>query len=442
MKRFMKTKTFQTYVFVLIFALLFLLLNWNMIRVNMVVFLTLKRGIISQNCFWWKVNDLFQDTTGAQIYRVLEAEGRFVKLNIIGEKIYLLTDIRDITELLELSPNPFGPGILKKNFFESFMPRNVGISTDPEWKYRRDFNDKVLQTDKYHNMNSVFNGYIKEVLETHRPHNFDEFTEMARVLTSKILFGTDRYNDIVYKVFKQADSLLSARFGIHMVNKEDENTYRAYLREQLEHPKPNTLLSIAHSYHHSLPMEDVIDQIPHWIFPIAGLFSVHLPRLLVLLANHQESWNQVVQEMKQGNLLHSKESYTRKCILELFRLNNAVNSTFRGLTQPHQFEDSEHVFDADTQFVFFNNPVLRDLFEQPNEFVPLRWNKELEESHRALMFNQGNQRCPGKELVISLLTMGLVHYVEMKRFSIRTNIQIDPTFVPYIINPCTITFEK
>jgi cytochrome P450 len=189
-----------------------------------------------------------------------------------------------------------------------------------------------------------------------------------------------------------------------------------------------------------LPIDDVIDQIPHWVFPIAGLFSVHLPRLLVLLGNHPKELSNVVDEIKEITV-PTRESYVRKCILELFRLNNAVNSTFRGLTESFIFENYDETFEAGTQFVFFNNPVLRDLFDYPNEYKPGRWNPELEESYRALMFNQGNQKCPGKELVLSLIGIGLKCYLEKNNYRINTNIKLDPSFIPYILNPCTITFD-
>jgi cytochrome P450 len=176
------------------------------------------------------------------------------------------------------------------------------------------------------------------------------------------------------------------------------------------------------------------------VFPIAGLFSVHLPRLMVVLSNHPDELLKVKNEINQKNYL-TRNNYIRKCILELFRLNNAVNSTFRGLTDRFTFKNSSQTFEKGTQFVFFNNPVLRDLFESPNEFVPSRWNMELENSYTALTFNQGNQKCPGKELVISLLTQALVIYLEMNDFSIQTNIKLDKKFIPYILNPCTIIFN-
>jgi cytochrome P450 len=401
---------------------------------------TLNRGIISQNCFWWKLNDYLPDSTGTELYEKFKSKGRFINLNIIGQNIYLLTDIRDIQQLLDLSPNPFGPGKLKENFFSTFIPKNVGISVNPEWKYKRSYNDKVLETDRVHQYNPIFSNYIREILTKTNPKNFEQFSEATRRITSKILFGTYDYNPVIYKVFKQADSLLSARFNINTVNSDDLMEYRQYLQYELEHPKPNTLLELANTYHKMLQMDSVIDQIPHWVFPIAGLFSVHLPRLMVILVNHPNELIKVKREVEEKNNLRI-DNYIRKCILELFRLNNAVNSTFRGLTDTFTFNDSTQTFEKGTQFVFFNNPVLRDLFDSPNEFIPSRWNMELEHSYKALMFNQGNQKCPGKELVISLITEALVHYLEINNFSIHTNITLNPSFIPYIINPCTIEFN-
>jgi cytochrome P450 len=426
--------------FLVFFLVIFTLLDLNTLKVNIIVFLTLRRGIISQNCFWWGVNDTFADSTGAEVYQILKKQDRFVNLNIFGKQIYLVTDIRDIAQLLELSPNPFGPGTFKHNFFDTFIPRNVGISVNPDWKYKREYNDKVLETDRSHSMNPIFQTYIQEAFSNSNPKNFEEFTEFTRRLTSKIIFGTYEYNPIIYKIFKQADSILSARFNINTVNADDLLEFREYLYSQLKSPSPNTLLQQANKYHMMIPIDDVIDQIPHWIFPIAGLFSVHLPRLLVLLANHPKELSNVVEEIKEITVF-TRESYIRKCILELFRLNNAVNSTFRGLTESFTFENSQQTFEPGTQFVFFNNPVLRDVFEYPNEYKPARWNQELEESYKALMFNQGNQKCPGKELVLSLIGIGLKCYLETNNYTVRTNIKLDPSFIPYILNPCTIAFD-
>lgn len=432
------------YLFVILIIVIlttaFILKNIDNIKINAIVFMTFRRGIITQNCFWWNMNDFFPDTTGFEMYQQLKKRERFVKLNILGRDIYLLTTLDDIKELLDLSPNPFGAGVLKKNFFSSFMKKNVGISDGQQWVHRRKYNDMVLETDKPHHNMYDFSEYIKEILYKETPTNFSEFTEATKKITSKIVFGTYEYNPIIYKVFTQADSILSATFGTNFVDKEDLILYEHYLRENLENPQPKTLLYLGHKYHNMLPQQDVIEQIPHWIFPIAGLFSVHLPRLLVLLLNHKDDFDIVKKEILQKKYI-GKYSYIRKCILELFRLNNAVNSTFRSLLEPFTFSNSDTTFEPNTEFVFFNNPVLRDLFEFPNQFVPSRWNEALENDYRALMFNQANQRCPGKELVISLLQAGCIHYLELSNFNLKTNITLDKHYIPYLINPCKIQFS-
>lgn len=428
-------------VFIIILIILILVLhNLDNIKVNAIVFMTLKRGILSQNCFWWRVNDFFQDSTGYDIYQRLKQKERFVKLNVLGKELYLLTNLDDIKEVLELSPNPFGAGVLKKNFFSSFMKRNVGISDGQQWIDRRDYNDKVLETDKPHHMTAIFHDYINEIFHKEKPKNFTEFSESTKKITSKIVFGTYDYNEVVYKVFKQADSIVSLTFEINPVDNIDLSLYENYVRTQLQNPHENTLLYLGHKYHKMIPEQDVIEQIPHWIFPIAGLFSVHLPRLLVLLLNHKDDFEIVKREIINKTYLR-KDNYIRKCILELFRLNNAVNSTFRGLLEPYQFSNSNKVFAKSTEFVFFNNPLLRDLFESENQFVPSRWNEELENDYRALMFNQSNQRCPGKELVISLLQSGCASYLELCNFNLQTNIKLDNNNIPYLINPCSIQFS-
>jgi hypothetical protein len=424
-------------IFIFITVLFIIILLWDMILFNIILILTLKRGIITQNCFWWKISEQSSDITGSELYLKLKTKGRFVKINVLGKNIYLLTDLNDITQLLDLSPNPFGPGNVKKNFFDSFMPKNVGISIEPDWKYRREYNDKILETDKKHHFNLIFDEYIKESFLKIQPKNFEQFTELTKQLTSKIIFGTYQYNHIVYKVFKDADSILSALFGINTIDPADLDEYRQYLQYELEHPKENTLLFLANKHHKILSTDAIIDQIPHWIFPIAGLFNVHLPRLLLVLANHPNELQRVIIEIKDYN---TNYEYTRKCILEMFRLNNPVNSTFRGLLEPFTFSNSDITFDKGTQLVFFNNPLLRDLFDYPNQFIPARWNQEMENSSRALMFNQGNQKCPGKELSISLLSMALKNYLEINNYTINTSMKLNPDFIPYLINPCSIIF--
>ena len=51
---------------------------------------------------------------------------------------------------------------------------------------------------------------------------------------------------------------------------------------------------------------------------------------MIILINHKDDFEIVKREIINKTYLR-KDNYIRKYILELFRLNNAVNSTFRSL---------------------------------------------------------------------------------------------------------------
>ena len=193
--------------------------------------------------------------------------------------------------------------------------------------------------------------------------------------------------------------------------------------------------------------DEIIHQIPHFIFPIVGLYVTTVPRLLVLLFNHKPVLDKSVKEINSidddGTSTESKAiyklSYLRKCILETLRLNNPVITTFRTLTQDFSFDD-KYNFKKGTQFIILNNPVLREkeFYIEPNKFIPSRWTPEMEKSYYAISFNQGPQRCPAKELVIFLLQSYIYNFFTIKNINMNTIVEInevDMNDIPQITNP-------
>ena len=128
--------------------------------------------------------------------------------------------------------------------------------------------------------------------------------------------------------------------------------------------------------------------------------------------------------------------------METVRLINPLISTFRTLLQDFTFEDT-YSFNKGTQFLILNNPVLREkeYFEKPNQFIPERWTPEMEKSYYAISFNQGPQRCPAKELVISLCQSFLYNFFRIKKYTTVETVKVDNDYIPQIINPCTIYFK-
>ena len=131
--------------------------------------------------------------------------------------------------------------------------------------------------------------------------------------------------------------------------------------------------------------------------------------------------------------------------METLRLINPLITTFRSLLEDFQF-DEKYSFPKGTQFLILNNPVLREeeYFENPNEFIPERWTKEMEQSYYSISFNQGPQRCPAKELVIFLSQSFIYNLFTIKNIDENTKIkinQIDTENIPQITNPFNIHLE-
>jgi len=179
------------------------------------------------------------------------------------------------------------------------------------------------------------------------------------------------------------------------------------------------------------------------MFPILGIYSLIIPRLLVLLYNHQHILRNVIKEINKNK---DNYPYLRKCILETLRLNNPVVTTFRTLLKDFKFDDN-YKFKKGTQFLILNNPVLREkeYFKFPNKFIPERWTTKMEQSYYSISFNKGPQRCPAKELSISLIQLFIIHFFKFtgilkNRKKLKTK-KIDIHNIPKMMNPCNISIS-
>ena len=200
------------------------------------------------------------------------------------------------------------------------------------------------------------------------------------------------------------------------------------------------------------------------MFPILGLYPVAVSRLLTLLANHQLILNKLCKELSNATDPFKVEML-RYCILETLRLNNPVTTTFRTLKLDYEFvefvrenvegnvNDSTNsnkpnlnrIFKKGDQFLILNNPVLRDkrFWSNPNKFDPSRWSdSKIEDSYYALSFNQGPQKCPGKELAIYLIKSFVINFFVINGIlknpsKLKAN-KIPTDSIPDMLNPCEL----
>ena len=95
--------------------------------------------------------------------------------------------------------------------------------------------------------------------------------------------------------------------------------------------------------------------------------------------------------------------------------------------------------------MILNNAILREkvFFKQPNKFIPSRWTSKMEKSMYSVSFNQGPQRCPGKELAIYIAQSFIYNLIKIKKIDSKNKIickKINTKNISQVINPCNIKF--
>jgi cytochrome P450 len=446
-------------ILLLIISILISLFKYNLqFKLWLLNVIIVSRGVLAPNCGWFQISDLLigDDSSGIKLYNEYKRKyGDFAETSMFDDKIYLVTNPKYIKYILDNSPDLFGVGNLKKTFFKSFMSKNVGVSSGCPWKKRRHMNEIVLDTERLHRYASKYNNDIYTELlkwKFHSNLDFNDFQRFGNTMVANIIFNTSSINDNVFKIFSEANTTEAFHNPNFKINPDIFNAYLETLNYYIDHPNEKSLVELCLSVSNN--REEIIHQIPHFIFPINGLFITTIPRLLMLLCNHPNSFKKVVDEIYslKENKYENEEAvakiynltFLRKCVLETLRLNNPVITTFRTLEKDYTF-DGKYSFKKGTQFLILNNPILRDpdYFKEPNKFIPERWTDEMEKSHYSISFNQGPQQCPAKELAIFLAQSFIYNFVLIKNIG-ETQIitkQINTENSPQVMNPCKISFK-
>lgn len=432
------------WVWLIIVILIILFYVYETLLINFMVLLIVNRGILAPNCFWWKISELLlNDASGVDLFKKLQKKyGKLIPTYMYGKHVLVVTDSSYIREILDNSPTIFGVGDYKYQMFKSFMRLNVGVSNCPTiyecpWKNRRINNEYVLMTDQIHIYSDKYDQYISNYLDKKIPSNYEEFLDMGKIITSQIVFGTHDVPNEVFKIFSEANSMNAIIWGKVDINPRVEQVYIDYMNQQIDKPNNYSLVKLMIDFP-NISRVEMINQIPHWIFPIVGIYHTAVPRLLMILYNHPHVLNKLINEITADK----KTKYLRWCILELLRLNNPVITTFRTLLYDFKFNDGKS-FKKGTHFLILNNPILRtDFFKEPNKYIPTRWENINENSYNAIMFNQGPQRCPGKELAIFLIQDTIINYLSKSgiltgKAQLVSN-KIDTNNIPQMMNPCNI----
>ena len=159
---------------------------------------------------------------------------------------------------------------------------------------------------------------------------FEDFYKFGKYIVAKIVFNVDNIDDKIYEVFSEANTLEVFVNPNFKIKPEIYDKYIETINYYIKNPQSKSLIELCLKA--SQNKEDILHQIPHFMFPIIAVSVSVIPRLLILLFNHKNVLKKVIKEINSNND-NSKLSYLRKCIMESVRLNNLVS----GHTLKHIF---------------------------------------------------------------------------------------------------------
>jgi hypothetical protein len=367
------------------------------------IFILISRGIVTPSEFWWKINDLIIDKHELSNYLDEYRIGNH-DISLLGSNFSIINNIDDVRYILENSPNIFKRGNIKYNFFKTLMPNNIGITYETDiWQKRRNLNENILGTKiiKYDLITNL-NNKIISIINSYKSYSSREnFVDLSKKITKLIVFGNI---DISNKIF---DLIKTPSFFELAFSTENNNNYEEWNNILQTSKIENMSLVGKLNELQNMFDNETIDQIPHLIFPIFGSISVTLPRLLLLDSLYKNNLDDIP---------------IRNKILEILRLYNPVVTLFRLNSETNK------------EYLIFVQMFLRDpkYFSNPHKYDPSRWNdKNLEFQMYSLMFSQGPQICPGKNLILFLLE---ILFIEIKPLFISKKI-LDINDLPDSLNP-------
>ncbi|QIR37461.1 cytochrome P450 [Tolypothrix sp. PCC 7910] len=358
-----------------------------------------------------------------------------VILNFLVKKVLLVSD-RDLSaHILKGTPSSTGylEGTLKKQGMSYLAPNALTISHDQQWQRLRPYNEKVLCTGAQHHYQQAFlhqiqRGFAQPV------SSVEDIRQGMGIAMLGIVFGenvapVELIEDIQVLFSLVGNPIKRLLFGNReQVRRAKLYDYLRQLWKQSELSHQPSLLSMAHQMKPEASEEELLQQIPHWMFTFTGSGTDLLVRSLALISSHPEVLQRVQSEINQHNLAEaatiSQLTYLEACVLETGRLYPPVTLTFHLTPTGDSFNN--HYIPAGMDILHFFPMMQRHLKFEPSAdlFQPERWldkNYEVDAPYSNL-FLRGSRTCPGKDLILFVCKSAIAILLEQQKITISSTL--------------------
>ena len=353
-----------------------------------------------------------QDWLGELVRR---AGSESVVLNLYFKKILVVTG-RELSEHILAQPPDAGSykeGMTKARAMSFLAPQALTITHGEQWQRLRRFNEETLRAGEDARMQPILDG-VRQAFPGPVSGIGDVRRCMAEAMRT-VVFGPGRapvhLAEDVQTLFRYVQSPgRRALFGWSQAGRR-RRFYDALRRLWAESSAPGApgLIAAARdltgSGRHS--EEELIQQIPHWMFTFTGSGTDLLARTLGMVASRDDVYERVRAEVTGQGATNGSSSvmgmeYLESCLLETCRLFPPVARTFHVAPRGDVFEGVR--VPAGLEILHCFTARQRDISADStaNDFRPERW---MEPGSNAAavypsLFLGGARDCPGRGLIL------------------------------------------
>lgn len=344
-------------------------------------------------------------------------------------------------------------GRLKKDAMTFLAPGALTIADGERWERLRAFNERVLAPGEPHPLASAFLGEVREAFRG-PVRDLEEIRgAMGRAMVG-IVLGTvgpedDPAGD-VRALFDAVQSPIKRKLLGFRYRGRKERFYRLLERlwDEADGSEP-TLLGRARRVAQGaggpdgataespadggLPRDEILQQMPHWMFTFTGSGSDLLGRTLALITARSEVHDRAVEEIRgvgdpREAATVERLSYLGACLREAGRLFPPVTRTFH--------EPTGTDGDRGAPLVHWFPLLHRDpgLGASVHAFRPERWLAPTRDPAAAAsnLFLRGPRACPGEELILFVCRAALARQLGEVGMDVRpSRLSRDPLPVSF-----------
>ena len=336
-----------------------------------------------------------------------------------------------------LDPPPstagFATGKLKREAMGVLAPVALTVSDDAQWTRLRPFNEAVLHAGQPHELRQAFLAQIHVAFRVPPVTVHDVQDRMRRAMVG-VVFGdgaappqlVDDLQALADLVQRPGKRLLLAP----LARRRRARLYRL-LRQAWQARAGSTepsLLGLGHRLAGDLPEDQLLQQVPHWMFTFTGSGTDLLVRTLALVTSHPDVLEAARREIAAAGPLDRAEAidglqFLGACLLEAARLYPPVTRTSH--CAPAGATAGAVRIPPGTE-ILHSFPLLGDEAAPSPEVAGFR-PKVRSGSPGAADFDpflHGARHCPGRELILFVCTSALAILLGPRR------LVVDPPLSP------------